>query len=349
MNYLLEHDSSDLIIATNITRNYVPDWTVLDAMRELLQNAIDSDPHCYSIDFLESVDGETSCVIDTNTSIPLEAFYMGESGKRNASGMLGVHGEGLKLALLVLTRENREPEIFSEHYIHTYFKPTTQGIDVEVLELALVPNTQHDLANPKTRIEFDCTREEWQQFGSMHLKNRAVGFVLGAGKLYVGGLFITDTELHHSYNLSPEDVKLERDRRVADYTDMMIAIAKLWKDSAKWDEIALGMLQEVEDFNGFSYIDPPPELVEAVVRLADKMDKPPVTWSMAYSGTYYGSQVPNTFYNTYSRSPNARKAQRKANPEQLLKEWFKLNRSYFRKAGAKRFQELLTLAKKWNN
>lgn len=343
------------IIATNITKNYVPDWTVQDAMRELLQNAIDADPEGYSIKLVKCDNGdgtfEYACQITTGTLLPLESLYLGESGKRDDSDKLGVHGEGLKLAMLVLLREGREPDIHSEHYIFPEFVITNQAIEVlqfscSKIEGAWEPDT--------TMIEFNCTEEEFKQFEQKHLPIGTPYGILADAKpdsLYVGGLEISSIGLNYSYNLSPTKIKLERDRRVADVFRVQEAIAELWIEHAEthneaWDTIAEGMLKQVYDFEGFAAIEPPQPLIDAVTRIANTFDKPPIANYMSYSG-YIGRHVPFTFYSVYQHNPNKRVATKQLEPADLLTAWFHKNRSYFRKAGKKRMAKLIEDAKKW--
>ena len=76
-----------------ISSNYVSAWTVQDATRELLQNAMDSG------EWRVEADGS---LVNKGTLRP-EHFLLGCSEK-TSSDAIGQFGEGLKLALLVLAR-----------------------------------------------------------------------------------------------------------------------------------------------------------------------------------------------------------------------------------------------------
>lgn len=332
-------------ILTNITRNYIPDWTVLDAMRELLQNAIDSDPEGYQIGLSPlNVSGSNvySCTIVTNTELPISALFMGESSKRNDNEAIGTHGEGLKLAMLVLLREGREPDIHSSHYIAPEWD-NTQELDVLAFHCQEVSKYVGG-----TIIEFECTEEEFQQFSSMHLpKDHPFGLLEGRpDELFVGGLKISSMGYKYGYNLKPSEISLERDRRVSDPYRLGEAIARLWIETERWDDIAKGLLSGLDDFDGFNAVEVPEPLLEACVKLADQMENAPVSYIQQSAG-YRGTYVPHTFYNVYSRSTNKRIAHRIDQPCDTLAKWFKKNRSYFRKAGAARMQELINESKKW--
>jgi len=330
-------------IQTNITRNYIPDWTVQDAMRELVQNAIDSDPESWHI-VLSPIEGSSrySCSITTSTELPIAALYMGESSKRDNPDAIGTHGEGLKLAILVLLREGREPDIHSSYYIAPGWEDSL-GLEILSFDCTEVSNYVGG-----TMIEFECTAEEFAEFNSLHLaKDHPFGIVPNSSDcLYVGGLKIASMNYKHSYNLKPSQISLERDRRVSDPYALAEAIARIWCDTERWDYIAEGLLKEVHDFSGFSAIEAPEPLLEACVKLANKMESAPVTYSQQLSG-YRGTYVSHSFYSVYSQSGSVRTAYRVPQPNEIIAEWFKTNRSYFRKAGAKRMAFLIAQSKKW--
>ena len=89
------------MITFPIAKSYVADWTVEDAKRELLQNAMDTKNW--------HIDEHTNALISTGT-ISRRHWLMGVSEKTDS---IGKFGEGLKLAALVLAREGYTLEILS--------------------------------------------------------------------------------------------------------------------------------------------------------------------------------------------------------------------------------------------
>ncbi len=338
-------------IKTNLTRNYVPDWTVLDAMRELLQNAIDSDPEGFSLDW----DHKTETVtIKTNTALPLSSLYMGESSKRGDTTKLGVHGEGLKLALLILLRENRLPFIQSSSTVQPKFEPA-ECVDsgdesllftsLEVMVFEVYPQNYSD----KTSITFTANFDEWMSLVTIVLpKDTPYGILENhpTGSLYLGGLRIADVGMHYAYNLAPGSIQLERDRRVADIFKVQEACAQIWLDTERWDDIVDGMLKGYNDFDGLPALEVDEDLLDACVKRAEEFGKPPMSYSMS-SARHEGRYVPESFYKVYSRSTRAVKPAPRKQPADILADWFHTNRSYFRKAGAARMAELIKEAKSW--
>lgn len=340
-----------MIIKTNLTRNYVPDWTVLDAMRELIQNAIDSDPEHFSLDW----DHDT-VTITTNTALPLSSLYMGESSKRNDPTKLGVHGEGLKLALLILLREDRNPFIQSSSVVTPMFEmleweefdfenDLTVIKSIETMVFTVLPANYTD----RTIITFRANYSEWMSLETIVLpKDTSYGLLPNheAGALYLGGLRIADVGMHYAYNLAPGSIQLERDRRVADIFKVQEACSQIWLDTERWDDIVEGMLNGYSDFEGLPALEVDERLIEVCVKRANEFGKPPMSYSMS-SARHEGRFVPNSFYNVYSRSSKAIKPAVRKQPADILAEWFHTNRSYFRKAGAARMAELIKEAKSW--
>lgn len=342
-----------MIIKTNLTRNYVPDWTVLDAMRELIQNAIDSDPEGFSLDWDHNTDTVT---ITTNTALPLSSLYMGESSKRDDPTKLGVHGEGLKLALLILTRERRLPYIQSNPYcvnpsfiIEEWIDFNTESADTEEVEVLSFNLSASVINESKTIITFTADYNEWMSLETIVLpKDTPYGLLPNneTGALYLGGLRIADVGMHYAYNLAPGSIQLERDRRVADIFKVQEACSQIWLDTQRWDDIVDGMLKGYQDFDGLPALEVDERLIDACVKRAEEFGKPPMSYSMS-SARHEGRYVPDTFYGVYSRSSRAIKPAPRKQPADILAEWFRKNRSYFRKAGAARMAELIEESKKW--
>lgn len=343
-----------MIIKTNLTKNYVPDWTMLDAMRELIQNAIDSDPEGFILDWDNSTDTVT---LTTNTVLPLSSLYMGESSKREDKTTLGMHGEGLKLALLILLRENRLPFIGGINLINPSFELVTFDFfnaeedvstftEVEIMVLQVFPTNNNA---KKTSITFQANYKEWTSLETIVLpKDTPYGLLPNheAGALYLGGLRIADVGMHYAYNLAPGSIQLERDRRVADMFKVQEACSQIWLDMQCWADIADGMLKGYLDFDGLSALEVDEHLIEECVKRAEEFGKPPMSYSMS-SARHEGRYVPNSFYSMYSRSSSAIKPAVRKQPADILAEWFHTNRSYFRKAGAARMAELIKEAKSW--
>ena len=96
-----------------LSPNYVCNWGVKEAIRELLQNAIDGE-HCghkKSIRYNE--EERVLYIINEDTKLPKSSLVLGCSSKDSIDGMIGKFGEGYKLALIVLLRKGFKIDIIN--------------------------------------------------------------------------------------------------------------------------------------------------------------------------------------------------------------------------------------------
>jgi hypothetical protein len=89
-----------------ITLDYVSDWGPWEVVRELATNALDSDPG-----FRMGMADGTLWIEDGGDNLAIRHLLFGVSEK--GSNAVGQFGEGLKLALLVLTRMGLAAHIYS--------------------------------------------------------------------------------------------------------------------------------------------------------------------------------------------------------------------------------------------
>ena len=90
------------MIKFGISRNYIPDWTIVSAIREIFQNYIDFGE--YDVVKNDVGDGKVRITI-SNKYEPdsLEFLKIGFTNKSSAN--IGGHGEGLKLAGMIFHRQ----------------------------------------------------------------------------------------------------------------------------------------------------------------------------------------------------------------------------------------------------
>ena len=231
-------------LGTSISPEYVKNWTLEMAIRELLQNLLDTE-------------NEFGCPIsvrrkeifavlrDNGPGLELKHLALGISEKGETS--IGQFGEGLKLALLVFARENRYIEVFSKDYsLVPVIKESEYGTPT------LFFNLREGLKHIEgTLIKFRCTENELnagkRYFPTkFNVKGSKVKWVvkdkisLPAGKVYVNGSLIMEFEEKEalfSYHLTGAEAKglSNRDRTVVDQGKLRYAIKEeiIDKTSAK--------------------------------------------------------------------------------------------------------------------
>lgn len=195
-----------------ISVNYVKAWTVKDAVRELLQNAMDSGE--WRI--------EGSALVNKGTLKP-EHFLLGCSEK-SSSDAIGQFGEGLKLALLVLARNGYEVNISSGNscYIASMRESATWP-GQQVLCIDSTPCTDNNPGYTSISTEPELY---WQD--DMLPDPEDYRILWDMPKLYVKGLYVCDlAHFKHGYNFSPRDLKLGRDRDVVSDFDLAYETSRM--------------------------------------------------------------------------------------------------------------------------
>ena len=204
----------------SLSRNYVSNWGVEEAIRELLQNAKDSNGE-EKIDIDKS--SGTITITNKNTSIPSSTLLLGNTSKKDDLDKIGQFGEGYKLAILVLLREGKDISIFNGNKI---WKPSfeySNNFECEVLCITETDSTGNDLIFEISEFnsqELDDLENEFlglneQAYNSIQT---SYGEILTdsnhKGKVFVDGLPVyEDDNFDYGYNFKPCYVSLDRDRK----------------------------------------------------------------------------------------------------------------------------------------
>lgn len=230
-----------MLVETTLSRDYQPQWSILDALREIISNALDAEARFQNpkgiaeIRFSKGV--LTACTLDVR--LPMSVLLMGESEARHEETSIGNFGEGLPMALLVLAREGRSVVIYNgmEKWEPTCVKSDTFGKEV------LAINTRRML---KERVDFEINisilPSEWAEAQRLFLRldpsfdltesyGRRLKVLTGerfVGRIYNRGVFVMSRPgLLFGYNL---DTKLGRDRTMIRDYDLDDAIESVWKE-----------------------------------------------------------------------------------------------------------------------
>ncbi len=215
---------------------YLPTWGINEALREIYQNFLDYGD--YEEERTES-EGFVSVTL-TNGWEPanLEYLRIGNTRKDNPNS-IGHHGEGLKMAFLILLREGLASSIMTSKYsvIPEWYKDSEIG---DCFSFAY--ETHENYQSPYT-LSFTCPTEAYRSFHDNLIKptdiihvNRYWGDLLNkpVGNIYSGGLFVTHLEgFNNSYNIRPEKLPLDRDRCVPRAFDVEYAAGMILQDSNK--------------------------------------------------------------------------------------------------------------------
>lgn len=233
----------------SITPDYVPDWTLVDAMRELFQNALDQETTVPDNKmFFEYHDDIESFHIGNKLSVlEPKSLLLGSTTKSDDDNTIGKFGEGYKIAALVLTRLGKKLTFFNygarEVWKFRFSKSRKYGSEILVVEVdkkfpwKAVPN------NNLTIVVEGITEDEYYSIGEhnlhmqeayAHWKTPKGKILLDEdlkGKMFVNGLYVcTNDEFHCGYDFTPSALTLDRDRKLVGDFDLSWATSKIWSD-----------------------------------------------------------------------------------------------------------------------
>jgi len=99
------------VLETSLSADYQPQWGLRNAIREIVSNAIDGESRGaqgyeptgqMTVQYFPRT--ERLLVANAGTKVPTSALLMGRSDSRSYESCIGTFGEGLPMALLVLSR-----------------------------------------------------------------------------------------------------------------------------------------------------------------------------------------------------------------------------------------------------
>ena len=224
----------------SVSSNYVHTWGVEEAVREIMQNAIDSqtDGHKLNVAYSNGI----LTISNIGCDLDISTLVLGNSGKDDTNKYIGTYGEGFKLALIVLIRNGIGVEIHTngQTWIPEFRKSLKFKIDT--LHIDVFQNQDN-----KGIVEFELKGIDYDMFTSIRDNSlamlKAMNFNIGEtikteygdilvdakykGKMFVNGLFVqSDYSFNYGYDFKPEYLHLDRDRKAINYYKMRELTAK---------------------------------------------------------------------------------------------------------------------------
>lgn len=237
---------------------YVPNWGCVEAFRELFQNALDNEIENpdNKMGFVYDEDTKVLSITNKTSSLSADSLLLGCSTKSDNKDTIGQHGEGYKIAFMVLLRNDKivtvqnygARELWKVRLVNSK-RYNNQLITTVFVDKAHIWKKVPD--NDLTITVEGVTKEEWDAVvnSNLHLRKQKVeciecnnGRILTQesekGNIYVKGLFIhNNPQFRYGYDFEPRVIKLDRDRKLMDTIKTSFETSSLWAEAAlKSDE-----------------------------------------------------------------------------------------------------------------
>jgi hypothetical protein len=214
-----------------ISKEYVHTWGIEEAIREIMQNAIDSETDGNPLQVTYE-DGLLS-IRNYGCKLDISSLVLGNTGKGDKK-YIGTYGEGFKLALVVLLRNGLGVTISTngERWEPEFKKSRKFKIDTLHIYVSKDDNVSEDV------IQFEISGLDVDTFEEIRDRNLAMKRSLGynegltveseygnilldkqyKGMMFVNGLYVqTDSSFRYGYDFKPEYLHLDRDRKAINY------------------------------------------------------------------------------------------------------------------------------------
>ena len=342
-----------MLIDYNMTRDYCKDWSPIDAIREMVQNALDSNEQCEY-----KIDSNSIVVYTPNLVLPKSSFALGESQK--AADSIGGYGEGFKIGMLVLERAGLNPVITTEGYTATgkFVKNDFTGLETFNIEITESDYNDQGITFmcSNAGIDLEELRDKLTPFRDKPLDLPASVDVLQSeqGKLFVNGLFVCSaSSLTYGYNFAPSHISLNRDRNMTQGVTWRLGQYFAGLGSAQAEKIFNLIEQEAADISDLSYFLSSNHALRAeLARLffnkygeGATISPPGTTYIGGTSGVSTGAYATRCY-----RELGISETQKVADPEapsEVLKCFITNNKKHLRRDVRVKLNKLVNRAKGW--
>lgn len=236
-----------------ISTEYVSNWGIEEAVRELFQNAIDNEITTPENEmyFNYSKEDEKLMIGNKTSCLTLDTLLLGSSSKRNDKNTIGKHGEGYKIAFMVLLREGKSVTVYNYgsrevwetklvksrrfgnqlvpcvfvNKVAVWNKVPSHDLMIEIS--GITESEYADIVKSNLNLQDDIG-----QFFESENKGRVLLEDRYAGKVFVRGLYInSNSNFSCGYDFAPDVIELDRDRKLIDTFNLS------WQSSQLWNSI----------------------------------------------------------------------------------------------------------------
>lgn len=256
---------------TTYLKDYWHDWTPANAIRELSQNALDSDAP-FEYDF----SGDSLEFTSKGVELPASTILLGMTTKRNDDNTVGGKGEGWKASCVILLREGFDVVIHNGSKVWTPSFEFNEIFGREVFVITETEGSGEDLTfvingvskDLKQEVIHDCLYLQ-KDLGTVFEGKRGRVLMDTPNKLYVGGLFVCDIKGHkYSYDFAPACLPLNRDRKSVDSWNLAANVTSLLEEVLPAKDLAQLVSDRAADAGGWYSTFTSDEVAEEVYALA---------------------------------------------------------------------------------
>lgn len=263
-------------VPISISADYVAHWGNWEAIRELLQNAIDTKD--YSVE-------EHDCnltITSRGGKIPIKALLLGNSGKRDDDEAIGTYGEGLKLAMVVLLRNGKTLSIKNGNDLWTPIFEYSDLFEGESLSVVIEENIypgEEDVVVTVSGLNWSDMEEFYENYVDLpSLGEGEIGAESSRGialyrkyetddeaeeaqfadrldsRVFVNGLYVGTVpgKYYYDYSFRPEHLNLDRDRNTVPRWEFQYETTRLLASSNHPAEIARLSVSDYNDVANYT-------------------------------------------------------------------------------------------------
>ena len=224
-----------------IESNYCENWTVADAIREIIQNGLDTGTELFF-----TTEGNLHEVHDGGLGMRLSDFIIGRSSKRGNADVIGQFGEGLKIGCLVLARESRQVRIIS---LGKQYDFSIQYDNTWQEKLLTIDITDRKTASRGTTVALECSEEEIEKARKLFIQLNPQPVLerlpsikteileTNPGVIWVNGLAVTKIDALYGYNFHRKEL-VNRDRAAIGHSQIKNCVAEAMSTTVNPDIIA---------------------------------------------------------------------------------------------------------------
>ncbi|MCM1221845.1 MAG: hypothetical protein NC548_45975 [Lachnospiraceae bacterium] len=243
----------------SISADYVAHWGIPEAIREFFQNALDEQTEDPSNVMFFDYDAQDQIlrIGNQNSTLDAQTLLFGKTTKADNPKLIGHFGEGYKMATIVLLRNGKKVTFYNYNSREIW---TTKLVKSKKYKGALVPTFYVEKVPiwesvPEASLIIQVEGISYQEFyeqikpTNLNLYDEGVGELYSTsygrilmdprfkGKVFVSGLYVCSNDrLEYGYDFNPEQIQLDRDRRMVGDFDLSWTASRMWSEVERYTD-----------------------------------------------------------------------------------------------------------------